>query len=127
MIISIETEKDIVKGIHFDSAEPVTYDDVLAILFCVLENLTADLIEAEKMDDDAKLSLYEHFTAIFEKFLDRLFPDIAPAPFDLSDAAVLYAQDQIIKRAEKKGISFDEALKQYEDKAKAYVENLRRS
>ena len=53
--------------------------------------------------------------------MERTFPDIQPREFDLSDAGLLYAQDKIIEDAAKKGITYDEALKKYEEKAKEYV------
>jgi hypothetical protein len=125
MKLIIETDKESVKDIHLDSEEAVSFDDLLAILFCVLENLVTNIMKDNDADEELKLSLYEHFAAIFDKFLGRVFPDVAPEPFSLSDAGLLYAQDQIIKRAEKKGISYEEALAQYEEKARKYVEEQR--
>jgi hypothetical protein len=51
----------------------------------------------------------------------RTFPDVQPREFDFSDAAMLYAQDKIIEEAHRKGLSFEEAMKKYESRAKEYV------
>jgi hypothetical protein len=50
--------------------------------------------------------------------MERVFPDTQPRDFDLSDAGMLYAQDMIIDEAAKKGITYEEALQKYEEKAK---------
>lgn len=65
--------------------------------------------------------LYDSLDALFYTFMERTFPGIQPRDFELSDAAVLYAQDMIIEKANSEGVSFKKALKQFEEEAKAYV------
>ena len=96
----------------------LSLDGVIAFCMSFLESTCKTYVN--EYPDTAE-DLYDSLDYFFYKFMERTFPDIQPRDFDLSDAAVLYAQDQIIKRAEKKGITFEEALKQYEDKAKEYV------
>lgn len=96
----------------------LSLDGIIAFCMSFMESSCRDMIKA---NPDMAEDLYDSMDYLFYKFMERTFPDIQPREFDLTDAAVLYAQDQIIKRAEKKGITYDEALKQYEDKAKAYV------
>lgn len=90
------------------------------ISFCMsfMESACVDFVDNHK--DEAE-NLYDSMDYLFYKFMERVFPDIQPREFDLSDAGLLYAQDMIINEAAKKGMTYDEALKHYEDKAKAYV------
>ena len=53
--------------------------------------------------------------------MERVFPDVQPREFELSDAGLLYAQDMIISKAEKEGMTFEQALEKFESEAKAYV------
>lgn len=96
----------------------LSFDGVIAFCMSFMESSCKDYLKA--YPDDAE-DLYDSMDYLFYKFMERTFPDIQPRDFDLSDAGLLYAQDQIIKRADKKGITFEEALKEYEDKAKEYV------
>ena len=61
---------------------------------------------------------------LFGRCFYKIFPEFAPKEgeeFNLIDAAIIKAQDDIINEAHKKGISFEEALQQYNDKAREYV------
>lgn len=122
MQIIITTDKEAVTSVEFkDVDEAVTYDTLVAILLSLLENFTVQFVNETKIEKEGEEYLYDMLDTLFFKFMERTFPDIQPRDFDLSDAGLLYAQDKIIAEAEKKGISFDEALKKYEDKAKKYV------
>lgn len=96
----------------------LSFDGIIAFCMSFMEGACKDYLGAHP---DGETDLYDSLDYLFYKFMERTFPNTQPREFDLSDAGMLYAQDQIIKRAEKKGITFDEALKEYEDKAKAYV------
>lgn len=119
MRIIIEADPEKVTGIAIEEAEEgqATYENLTAILFCIIENYTKQVLEAAPDDHDA---IWDYVAGACDNLCIRLFP--APENgFELSDAAIIYAEDQIIKRAEKKGISFEEALAQYEKKAQEYV------
>lgn len=100
--------------------ENVSYDDLINTMLIVMENSTLQVLEAAEDKEDVE-HLYDVLDTLFYNFMLRTFPDIQPRDFDLSDAAILYAQDKIIEEAEKEGISFDEAMKKYEERAKFYV------
>lgn len=123
MKIIIETEKDRVTDLKFEDAnnKEATYENLTAILFCVLENLTVQV--KESIEDEAEMREFcGYLCGACDQLCIRCFPeDLSEPAFELSDAAILYGEDQIIKRAEKKGITFEEALAQYEEKAKKYV------
>ena len=98
-------------------------DELIAILFEVMDAATRKVLEnAPKEVSDFT---YEHFNGIFDLFLRKVFPDPPEGYFELSDAALVYAQDRIIDDAEKKGLTFEEALKKFEDEAKAYLNKRR--
>ena len=53
--------------------------------------------------------------------LKNIFPGIDPAEFDLSDAAIVYAQDQIINKALDEGKTWEEVKNEYENLAVEYI------
>ena len=93
--------------------------ELCAVFFSIMEGTTKDCLE--KTDEEGKDMLYEHFNGLFELFLRNTFPEPPEGYFELSDAALIFAQDKIIDEAEKKGLSFEEALRKYESRAKEYV------
>lgn len=102
----------------------IDFNDLVAVLFSIIQESTERFMaQFDQLEDPkaAKERLYDLFDGLFYRFMEDTFPDVQPRDFDLSDAAVLYAQDQIIKRAEKKGCTYEEALKWYEDKAKQHI------
>ena len=107
-INDIKTEGDV--ALEFDST--------LAFCMSCMDGLIRDYLDQN--EDEAEY-MYDAVDALFYKFMEKVFPDIQPREFDLSDAGLLYAQDMIIDEAARKGITYDEALKSYEDKAKEYV------
>lgn len=96
----------------------LSFDGVIAFCMSFMESACKDYLRAHP--DDAE-DLYDSIDYLFYKFMERTFPDTQPREFDLSDAGLLYAQDKIIDEAAKKGITYEEALKHYEAKAKEYV------
>ena len=103
----------------------LSFDGIIAFCLAFMESACKDYLQAHEGKSEAE-ELYDGLDYLFYKFMERTFPEVQPREFDLSDAGILYAQDQIIKRAAKKGITFEEALKEYEDKAKAYVKEKAR-
>lgn len=92
-------------------------DTLVSILLCTLESVVSQTIK--KGGDPERL--YDLMDTLFYHFMERVFPDIQPRDFDFSDAALLYAQDLIIDKAEKEGKTFEEAMKDFEAEARAYV------
>lgn len=123
MRIIIDTDKDRITNLSFEDADDgqATYENITAIIFCILENLTLQVKDSLTNKADIN-GLWEYVGGACDQLCLRCFPDDpSEAGFELSDAALIYAEDMIIQSAEKKGMTFEEALKEYEDKAKAYV------
>lgn len=120
MKVILELRDD--KATKVDVEGKASYDELVAVLFAALQGFTEILVEdAAKEGEDITLDVYESLTAIFESFLQAALPNISKNPFEFSDAAVLYAEDLIIERAEKEGKTFEEVLKAFEDEARIYV------
>lgn len=103
-----------------DSEVKLSFDGTIAFCMSFMESACKEYVQDHPEDAE---NLYDVIDALFFRFMERAFPDIQPRDFDLSDAGLLYAQDKIIEEAEKKGITYTEALQAYEDKAKEYVRN----
>lgn len=76
------------------------------------------------LNEDERLMLSLQIEELFGRCFYKLFPEFAPEEgreFDLCDAAIIKAQDDIIKEAHKKGITFEEALQHYNEQAREYV------
>lgn len=93
-----------------------------AVTFCMsfMESACIQYLNNHKGKEHEE-GLYDTMDYLFYKFMEKVFPETQPREFDLSDAGLLYAQDKIIEEAAKKGITYEEALKKYEDQARAYV------
>lgn len=92
------------------------------MLFCTLEAATKTL--KEDLDEDEALYLSLRLEEVFGRCFFNIFPEFTPKEgeeFDLCDAAIIKAQDDIIKEAEATGITFQEVLQKYNEKAKEYV------
>ena len=98
-------------------------DELIAIFFSILEGASHQVLN--DAPNDVKEYIYEHFNAIFDLFLRNVFPEPPEGFFDISDAALMYAQDKLIEDIEKKGITFEEALESYENRAKDYLNKRR--
>lgn len=98
-------------------------DTFIAVLFSAMDGATREVLKdaSQEVHDYT----YEHFNAIFDLFLRNVFPEPPEGYFELSDAALLYAQDKLIADMEKKGITFKEALDNYEKKARNYMKYKR--
>lgn len=129
MKLIITTNENAVTNIEMeDLAEgDVTYNNLLAISLSLMEAFTRHFMEeVQKEEHNCNFEgLYDDLNTLFDIFLRRVFPDVQPLAMDLSDAAILYAQDKIIETAEKKGITYEEAMKKFEKKAKEYIRQRR--
>lgn len=124
MKIIIESIEDKLKTDILESTEDSSYDDIFAMLMSAMDGYARAWLKlvAENREKGILLEQYELFTAIFEKFLSNVFPEILPADFDLTSAAIVKAQDDIIADAEARGVTFEEALEEYRKKAELYIE-----
>lgn len=107
-----------------DTEEAVTFEDIMNALFGVFEDSAKRLLKSTKPDRDAQEALCFSLEDVFGHILyDKLFPQLKPgeSDFDLCDAAIVRAQDEIIAEAERDGITFQEALAKYNEKAREYV------
>lgn len=102
--------------------ESTSFIDAVDLVMTGLEALVGHFIDTTGMEIEDKERLYDDIDSLFGKFLQKVFPDINPREFDLTDAAIVKAQDEIINDAHARGITFDEALREYEDKAKEYID-----
>lgn len=98
-------------------------DTFIAVLFSAMDGATREMLK--DASQEVQDYTYEHFNAIFDLFLRNVFPEPPEGYFELSDAALLYAQDKLIADMEKKGITFKEALDNYEKKAQNYLKHKR--
>lgn len=122
IIITTDTKSETVEKVEFfDVKDKVTYDDLVSIFLLLLESITKQFVSETKIGKEGKEYLYDMLDTLFYTFMKRTFPDVQPRDFDLTDAALIFAQDQIIEQADKDGISFQQAVKKYETKARKYV------
>ena len=124
MKLTVVADTEGIKDIRIEDAAKgeVTYDNLLAISLSLMEAFTRHFMEeVNKQGECTFEGLYDDLNTLFDAFLIRTFPDVKPLDMELSDAAILYAQDKIIEIAEKKGISYQEAMHKFEMKAKEYV------
>lgn len=117
-MITIKRIEDTV-NVGFD--EEMFYGDVFDLLMKSLETVTKEAVQRITEAKDRE-TLFDAIDAAFNIFLREVFPDIDPHEFDLTDAAVVKAQDEIINDAYERGITFEQALQEYEDKAKEYID-----
>ena len=105
----------------------VTYNNLLAINLSLMEAFTRHFMEeVRKEEPEADFTgLYDDLNTLFDMFLSRTFPEVKPLAMDLSDAAILYAQDKIVEIAEKKGITYEEAMEKFEKRAKEHIRQRR--
>lgn len=117
-ILTLKETDGYITEVTPDSEVQLSFDGTIAFCMSFMESACKKYLSDHP--DDAE-SLYDCLDALFFRFMERAFPDVQPRDFELSDAGLLYAQDKIIEDAAKKGITYEEALKAYENKAKEYV------
>ena len=105
----------------------ISFQDVYARLMVALEGTINSFIEKVPAKDKAKFReyLYDLLDDGFGNLLTKVFPEINVNEFNLSAAAVVYAQDQIIQKAEKEGKTYHEMLDEYEKIADKYIAEKR--
>ena len=107
--------------------EEITFDLVFSTLLSAIASyskLHLDAVNSELTPDDMEAyenDLYDRMDSCFTHALKNIFPGIDPAEFDLSDAAIVYAQDQIINKALEEGKTWEEVKNEYENLAVEYI------
>lgn len=105
----------------------VSFQDVYERLMVALEAVTKEVIKKTPAKD--RQSFKNHFYDIlddgFGRLLEKVFPEVDVNKFNLSAAAIVYAQDQIIQKAEAEGKTYQEMLDEYEAIADKYIQEKR--
>lgn len=117
-MITIERTED---NVIIDCGEGMLFSETFSLLMQALEAVSREVVK-DITDTEDRETIFDAIDAAFGQFLRSVFPDIDPHEFDLTDAAIVKAQDEIINDAHKRGITFEQALKEYEDKAKEYID-----
>ncbi len=104
--------------------ERMNYETIVAMLMAGLDGATRTIL-SENTDEKLESYLYDRLDGIFGSFLERMFPSVDPDEFTLTDAAIVKAQDEIINEAFVREITLEEALEEYENKAREYVAQRR--
>lgn len=107
--------------------EEITFDLIFSTLLSAIASYSKLHLEAVKSEvglEDLEAyenDLYDRMDSCFAIALKNIFPGIDPAEFDLSDAAIVYAQDQIINKALDEGKTWEEVKNEYENLAVEYI------
>ena len=119
--VEVRCEKQV-----FDK-EDATFDQVFMRLMVALESVTTHMLDNIEVPDPKAFRehMYDMIDDSFGKLLKKCFPEIDVSQFDLTAAAVVYAQDQIIQKAEAEGKTYEEMLDEYNDLANKYINEKR--
>ena len=123
MKIIIETEgNSVMLGVeNLEESEKGTLPDVIAPLMGGVEAMCFAVLEDA---EEAEIQeLHDYMTGVFSLFMEKVFP--GRAEFGLSDAALIKAQDDIIKQAIADGKSIEDAVADYNKKADEYYAEVK--
>lgn len=111
----------------FNEEKGTTFSEVYSRLMVALEGAIKTVINEVPVKDRAafKDHLYDIIDDGFGNLLTKVFPEINVNEFNLSAAAMVYAQDQIIAKAEAEGKTYQEMLDEYEAIADRYIAEKR--
>ena len=106
----------------FDTEEP-TFEQVYMRLMSALEGITAKMLNETDVPDPKSFRqhMYDILDGGFGQFLKKVFPEVKLGDFDLTAAAIVKAQDEIIQEATDNGLTYQEVLDKYNDIANDYV------
>lgn len=126
MQIIINRFKDESVSIDFKPApgeEYPSFDDTIHMIFTALDGILHRFLDdkAFRKNWEFREHVYDQIDYLCDALLTNVFPEIEPNEFDLTPAAIVYAQDMLIKEAADEGITYKEALAKYEKKAKEYI------
>lgn len=115
--IEVSVEKQ-----FFDSEEP-TFEQIYMRLMAALEGVTCRMLDITEVPDPKSFRqhMYDIIDGGFSQFLKKVFPEIKLGDFDLTAAAIVKAQDEIIQEATDNGMTYEEVLDKYNDIANDYV------
>lgn len=118
MIITIKTNNEelSVVATKEHENETGTYPEVIATLMEAMEAYCETFKKG--LTEDEVHGLHDYMNSAFSLFMEKNFP--GDSEFGLSDAAVIYAQDQIIADAMERNIPVMEAIKEFNHKAENY-------
>jgi hypothetical protein len=111
----------------FNEEPGASFRDVYSRLMVALEGaITTILNEADVPDKKAyREHMYDMIDDGFGNLLAKVFPEIDVNEFNLTAAAIVYAQDQIIQKAEAEGKTYQQMLDEYEKIADKYIAEKR--
>lgn len=122
MKILIKTTANGELEVRYDKLKSL--DDAVSMLCGALDATVRQVLPSLETEELSKL--YDDLAEVLDHLLTTLFPEFNELnEFDMTDAAIVYAQDQIINDAHKKGITLQEALQRYENKAQEYIAKRR--
>ena len=105
--------------------EKISLGDIISGMLTALAGTIKDYMKKHEPSEDDIADVHDNMVHLFNCVLNDVFPTVKPLGFELSDAGVLYAMDMIVNDTYEKGMTFDEALAEYEKKAQEYV-NVRK-
>lgn len=127
MIITIKDiesgEVEIAAEKQFFDTEDANFEQIYQRLMVALEGITEEFLKTIEVSDKDKFrqNMYDILDGGFGQFLKKVFPEIKLGDFDLTAAAIVKAQDEIIREAAEQGISYEEMLDKYNELANEYV------
>ena len=129
IIISDTSEGEVMMEFEktFNEEPGASFREVYSRLMCALEGAIKTILEEAPVKDRKayRSHMYDIIDDGFGNLLEKVFPEIDVNEFNLSAAAIVYAQDQIIQKAEKEGKTYKEMLEEYERIANNYVQEKR--
>ncbi len=110
----------------FDKEEP-TFEQIYMRMMVGLEGFTKQFLDEVDVPDKQSFRehMYDMLDGGFSQFFKKVFPEIRLGDFDLTAAAIVKAQDEIIQEAESEGKTYEEILDKYNDIANRYVAEKR--
>ncbi len=125
IIISDSDKHDLeinVEKQFFDIEEP-NFEQVYMRLMSALEGVVTQMLDKVDVPDPQKFRehTYDLLDGGFGQLLKKVFPEINLGAFDLTAAAIVKAQDEIIQEATDNGMSYEEVLDKYNAIADEYV------
>lgn len=116
LILTEKAGEVLVETMATEEDEVVTLPDAVAYCLSGIHGMCNAVLE--HAEEPEIQELHDYMTGVFSLFMERVFP--GRAEFGLSDAALIKAQDDIIKEAMKSGKSVEEAVAEYNKAADDY-------
>lgn len=120
----IITKTDDEMEVNFESkTEDPTPELIFGMLMSALDGAVGNFVEKAELNEEGRAALCDDLNDMMGLLIQKYAPEDIEQ-FTLSDAAIIYAQDMIIKDAEAEGITFNEALDKFKKKAEEYVREV---